>query len=91
MFGVEYWYLDVVFPEKVEQSLLTLNLRQCADIPTPPEQIESVVNKPTLSTRGELCLQFRKVCASVVSTTTSPSMMASPDMANAPASHNQGT
>ena len=41
--------------------MLALNLRELAEIAIPPEEIECVVDEPTLPTRGQLCLQFREV------------------------------
>ena len=56
--------LDIVFAEQVEQALLALDLRQLAEVAIPPEEIEGVVDQPTLPARGQLCLEFGEVGAS---------------------------
>ena len=63
MFGKQHGQLNVVLPEKIQQRLLALDLRELAKIAIPPEKIEGVVDKPALPARGELCLEFGEVGA----------------------------
>jgi hypothetical protein len=38
MFGVEHGQFDIVLPEKIEQQLLALYLRELSEVPIPPEE-----------------------------------------------------
>jgi hypothetical protein len=42
---------DIVLAKKIEQHLLALDLRQLAEIAIPPEEIECIIDQPTLPAR----------------------------------------
>ena len=66
MFRVEDREFNVVLAEKIQQRLLALDLRELAEVAIPPEEIEGVVDEPALPARGEFCLEFGKVGASLM-------------------------
>ena len=61
VFGIENWQFDIVLPEKVQQRLLALDLREAAKVSVTPEKVEGVKDQPVLPARRQLRLQFGEV------------------------------
>jgi hypothetical protein len=66
VFGIENLVLDVVFPEKVQQRLLAIDLRKAAKVAIPPKEIEGIIDETALSARGKFCLEFGRVGPALV-------------------------
>jgi hypothetical protein len=50
MFGKQHGEFDIVFTEQIQQGLLSLNLREFAEISITPEEVEGVIDHPILPT-----------------------------------------
>jgi hypothetical protein len=66
MFGKQHGQLDIVLTEQIQQQLLALQLRPLAKVAIPPQEIEGVVDEPTLPAGGKLGLKFGKVGTSLM-------------------------
>jgi hypothetical protein len=75
VFGKEDVEFDVVLSQEIDEHLLPFDLRELAEIPVPPKEVEGVLDETVLSARCEFGLKLELVRPSWT-TTTSPSRMA---------------